>query len=77
MQLKILLKNINTNNSHQRGDSAKNNNNVDKLFEYFTYKLIDYYENNKEKYLWNDNDSNSVKFKDLDSNEETEKKCSC
>ena len=57
--------------------SAKNNNNVDKLFEYFTYKLIDYYENNKEKYLWNDNDSNSVKFKDLDSNEETEKKCSC
>jgi small GTP-binding protein len=57
--------------------SAKNNNNVDKLFEYFTYKLIDYYEKNKEKYLWNDNDSNSVKFKDLDSNEETEKKCSC
>ena len=57
--------------------SAKNNNNVDKLFEYFTYKLIDYYGNNKEKYLWNDNDSNSVKFKDLDSNEETEKKCSC
>ena len=57
--------------------SAKNNNNVDKLFEYFTYKLINYYENNKDKYLWNDSESNSGQFKNLNTNEEKKKKCQC
>ena len=57
--------------------SAKNNNNVDKLFEYFTYKLINYYENNKDKYLWNDIESNSGQFKNLNTNEEKKKKCQC
>ena len=33
--------------------SAKNNDNVDKLFEYFTYKLIQYYQKNKDKYIVN------------------------
>ena len=56
--------------------SAKNNNNVDKLFEYFTYKLIDYYENNKEKYLWNDSET-SNQFKNLNTSEEEKKKCPC
>ena len=55
--------------------SAKNNNNVDKLFEYFTYKLINYYENNKDKYLWNDIESGQ--FKNLNTNEEKKKKCQC
>ena len=57
--------------------SAKNNNNVDKLFEYFTYKLIDYYEKNKEKYLWNDNESTFSDFTNLSTSEEKEKKCQC
>jgi len=30
--------------------SAKNNDNVSKLFEYFTYKLVKYFEKNSEKY---------------------------
>lgn len=30
--------------------SAKNNNNVNKLFEFFTYKLIEYYSKNKKDY---------------------------
>ena len=33
--------------------SAKNNDNVEKLFEYFTYKLIKYFEENNEKYIGN------------------------
>ena len=57
--------------------SAKNNNNVDKLFEYFTYKLINYYENNKDQYLWNDNETTFSQFKNVNTNEENAKKCQC
>ena len=35
--------------------SAKNNDNVEKLFEYFTYKLIKYFEKNSDKYIGNNN----------------------
>ena len=53
--------------------SAKNNNNVEKLFDYFTYKLIQYYENNKEKYIWNDTDESSGRFSDIRTNIEEKK----
>ena len=57
--------------------SAKNNNNVEKLFDYFTFKLIQYYENNKEKYIWNDTDETSGRFSDIRTNIEEKKKCAC
>ena len=56
--------------------SAKNNDNVDKLFEYFTYKLINYYEKNKEKYIQEDPESFS-QFTNINLNEEKQKTCSC
>ena len=36
--------------------SAKNNNNVEKLFEYFTYNLIKYFEKYSEKYMGDNHD---------------------
>ena len=56
--------------------SAKNNDNVPKLFEYFTYKLIEYYEKNSDKYISDDLDPFS-QFKVLDTNASTKKKCPC
>lgn len=35
--------------------SAKNDDNVEKIFELFTYKLINYFEKNKEQYKSDDN----------------------
>ena len=37
--------------------SAKNNDNVGKLFEFFTYKLIEYYQKNTDKYIGNNSDT--------------------
>ena len=56
--------------------SAKNNDNVQRLFEYFTYKLIEYYEKNSDKYNSDDLDTFS-QFKVLDTNASTKKKCPC
>ena len=59
--------------------SAKTNNNVQKLFEYFTYKLIKYFELNKTIYNREDDyDLNSSKdFKNINSGNEDKKKCEC
>ena len=37
--------------------SAKHNDNVGKLFEFFTYKLIEYYQKNTDKYIGNNSDT--------------------
>ena len=60
--------------------SAKTNNNVQKLFEYFTYKLIKYFEKNKTKYIGGDyeEDLNSFKdFKEINTENHDKKKCGC
>ena len=62
--------------------SAKTNNNVQRLFEYFTYKLIKYFENNKSKYIGEGEDDlcSFVEFKPIDLGKEDDfdrKKCSC
>ena len=56
--------------------SAKNNDNVSKLFEYFTYKLIKYFEKNSEKYISDDSDTMG-QFKSLDIDDQKGNKCSC
>ena len=56
--------------------SAKNNDNVDKLFEYFTYKLITYYLKNKDKYIQEETDSFG-QFSNINFNEPKQKSCSC
>ena len=56
--------------------SAKNNDNVSKLFEYFTYKLIKYFEKNNEKYISDDSDTMG-QFKSLDIDDQKGNKCSC
>ena len=56
--------------------SAKNNDNVDKLFEYFTYKLIKYYEKNKEQYIQDETDTFG-QFDNINLNEPKKKSCSC
>ena len=60
--------------------SAKTNNNVQKLFEYFAYKLIKYFEKNKTKYMGGDYEDELDSFKDfkeinLENNDK--KKCGC
>ena len=59
--------------------SAKNNNNVEKLFEYFTYKLIKYYEKNQDKYIGDGSDDldSFNKFTDLNIDIKGKKPCSC
>ena len=56
--------------------SAKNNDNVSKLFEYFTYKLIKYFEKNSEKYISDDSDTMG-QFKSLDIDDRKGNKCPC
>ena len=58
--------------------SAKNNYNIDRVFEIFSYKLISYYEKNKEEYLGNERErklSNSQKINTQ--NLKKKKKCVC
>ena len=59
--------------------SAKNNSNVQKLFEYFTYKLIMYFEANITQYIGVDDDDTN-NFKDINgihSGNKEKKKCGC
>ena len=54
--------------------SAKDNYNIEKLFEYFTYKLIYFFNNNKDKYIESENIiSNNAR----DIKTSKEKKCNC
>ena len=57
--------------------SAKNNDNVEKLFEYFTYKLIEYFSNNKDKYIVENENNRLDNFEEIESDLKKEKKCSC
>lgn len=58
--------------------SAKNNDNVQRLFEYFTYKLIKYFEKNKDKYIGGEENLDSFsQFTNLDIENKKQNKCPC
>ncbi len=59
--------------------SAKSNENVEKVFQFFTYKLIQYFLNNKDKYINSDLSGAKISknAKDINPNKEEESKCSC
>ena len=63
--------------------SAKTNENVQRLFEYFTFKLINYFEINKTKYMRDDdenNDNDMTSFhnlKPLELDKDDKLKCGC
>ena len=60
--------------------SAKDNINVDKVFEFFTYKLIDYFSKNKTKYNNEQNErlteANDISVDEGD-NDNKKKNCKC
>ena len=60
--------------------SAKDNINVDKVFEFFTYKLIDYFNKNKTKYNNEQNErlteANDISVDESD-NDNKKNKCKC
>lgn len=59
--------------------SAKTNNNVQRLFEYFTYKLVTYYELNQSKYV-GEEDDDMTSFRELntaDLPKVDKKNCAC
>ena len=57
--------------------SAKNNDNVEKLFQYFTYKLIRYFQ--KRNMVSTDNEGTKLtgNFEQIESNKQEEDKCAC
>jgi hypothetical protein len=58
--------------------SAKNNYNIDKVFEIFSYKLISYYEKNKGEYLGNERERKlSTSHKINTDIYQRKKKCFC
>ena len=59
--------------------SAKNNDKVENLFEYFTYKLINYYEKHLDKYIVNDHENLDTfgQVTNLDVDDKKNAKCSC
>ena len=59
--------------------SAKSNENVEKVFEFFTYKLIQYFLSNKDKYVNTDLSAAKISKNatDINPNKEEESKCSC
>lgn len=58
--------------------SAKTSDNVEKLFQYCTYKLIQYFDKNKDKYLSeNNNNKLSNNAQDIKTDNKEESKCSC
>ena len=56
--------------------SAKDNININKVFEFFTYKLISYYEKNKEEYQGDSNQRRLSKAQVINTVRE-KKKCDC
>jgi len=59
--------------------SAKNNDNVEKVFEYFTYKLIKHFKKNKDA-MDDNNDPNKISmnnFEQVQSDTKKEDKCNC
>ena len=59
--------------------SAKLNNNVEKLFYYFAYKLVNYFSENKDEYMNNDISQSKLKInaEDIKTDEEKQEKCAC
>ena len=57
--------------------SAKNDNNVTKLFNYFAFKLIEYFTKNKDKYIYDDSNKISTNSEEIQTSKKKEKKCSC
>jgi len=57
--------------------SAKNNFNIDKVFENFTYKLISYYEKNKGEYLGNERERKLSNSHKINTQIIKKKKCLC
>lgn len=59
--------------------SAKTNDNVEKIFEYFTYKLIKYFLKNKDEYVSSDSNGTKISknFEEINSKREEDSKCSC
>ena len=59
--------------------SAKTRNNVQRMFEYFAYKLINYYERNQSQYNIEEDESFSFKdFNPIDIEKDNQqKKCGC
>ena len=58
--------------------SAKTSDNVEKLFQYCTYKLIQYFDKNRDKYLSeNDNNKLSNNAQDIKTDNKEESQCSC
>ena len=58
--------------------SAKTSDNVEKLFQYCTYKLIQYFDKNKDKYLSeNNNNKLSNNAQDIKTDNKEESQCSC
>ena len=63
--------------------SAKTNENVQRLFEYFTFKLINYFEINKSKYMRDDDDNDDQdmtsfsNLKPLELGNDEKSKCGC
>ena len=58
--------------------SAKDNINVSKLFEYFAYKLVKYFEKNQDQYIAGGEDMESFKTgENLEMKELEKKRCNC
>ncbi len=59
--------------------SAKNNENVEKIFMYFTYKLLNYFSQNKDEYLKNEINKTKLtnNVKELETNQKKKSKCAC
>ena len=60
--------------------SAKLNNNVEKVFYYFAYKVVNYFSENKDEYINNDINKSKIKInaEDIKTDEEKpKKKCAC
>ena len=58
--------------------SAKTSDNVEKLFQYCTYKLIQYFDKNKDKYFAeNNNNKLSNNAQDIKTENKEENKCNC
>ena len=73
-KLKILLRLINF--LILKLVSSKENINVEKVFEFFTYKLISYYEKNEEEYQGDSNQRRLSKAQVINTIRE-KKKCDC
>jgi Ras-related protein Rab-1A len=58
--------------------SAKENKDVKKMFEFFAYRLIQYYNSNKNEYSETQKDSKTItKSEDINTKRENERNCKC